>query len=52
MECDSAHTSVTTAPMSMAMASIMKVFLMRKREGKGYSGEAKGKTAEGEEEEK
>ncbi len=52
MECDSAHTSVTTALMSMAMASIMKVFLMSKKEGKGYNGEAKWKTAAGEEEEK
>ena len=49
MECDSAHTSVTTALMSMAMASIMKVFLMSKKGGKGYNGEAKGKTAAGEE---
>jgi hypothetical protein len=42
MECDSAPTSGTTALMSMAMASIMKVFLMIKKEVKGYNGEAKG----------
>jgi hypothetical protein len=33
--CDSARTSVRTALMSIAMASILKVFFMRKKEGKG-----------------
>ena len=33
----SARTSVTAVPMTMAMASLLKVFLMREKEGKGYS---------------
>ena len=37
MVCVSARTSVTAALMSMAMASILKVFLMRKKEDKGCS---------------
>jgi hypothetical protein len=37
MVCVSARTSVTAAQMSMAMASILKVFLMRKKDDKGYS---------------
>ena len=39
MVCVSARTSITAALMSMAMASILKVFLMRKKEYKGYSAE-------------
>jgi len=34
--CDSALTSVTAALMSMAMASIPKVFFMRTKQGEGY----------------
>jgi hypothetical protein len=37
MKWNSARTSVTAALMSMAMASILIVFLVRKKEGKGYS---------------
>ena len=40
----SAPTSVTTALMSMAMAIILKVLFMRKKEGKG--GKAAGKKEE------
>jgi hypothetical protein len=38
--------------MSMAMASILKVCLMRKKEGNGYCAKAKGTQPAGEEEEK
>ena len=39
---NSARTSVTAALMSMAMASILKVCLMRKKEGNGYCAKQKG----------
>jgi len=49
---NSARTSVTAALMSMAMASILKVCLMRRKGGNGYCAKAKGTQAAGEEEEK
>jgi len=43
MVCESARTSVKAVLMSMAMASIMKVFPIRKKkEGKGYNATQKG----------
>jgi len=47
MPCDSARTRVTTALMSIAMASILKVFFMRKRKARAKC-YAKGQKAAGE----
>jgi hypothetical protein len=49
--CDSsAHTSVTTVLMSVAIASILEVFFMTKKERKVYNVKQGGEAAGGEEE--
>jgi hypothetical protein len=47
---DSAHTSVTTVLMSVAIASILEVFFMTKKERKVYNVKQGGEAAGGEEE--
>ena len=44
--CDSARTSVTTVLMSVAIASILKVFFMTKKERKVYNVKQRGKQRE------